>query len=76
MQAKKGTWLAIDFEDWEFDHNKVVEFGYSLVRWENGRPKEERGHWIVEEPRQFRNGSYVVDKRDVSRISRLLACVV
>ena len=64
-RAESGIWLAIDFEAWEYEHDMLTEFGYSLVRREDGQLKEERGHWIVEECRSYRNGKYVPDKRDV-----------
>lgn len=63
--SKKGTWIAIDFEAWEYDHKVLTEFGYSLVRWEDGTEASETGHWIVKEHKQYINGTYVKGARDV-----------
>lgn len=63
---RAGTWLAIDFEGWERDHNLITEFGWSSIRWENGADIRECGHIIVQEHRQYYNGTYVRDERDVS----------
>ncbi|KAG8976527.1 hypothetical protein FRB90_009142, partial [Tulasnella sp. 427] len=59
---KNGTWCAIDLEDWEYDHKVITEFGYSLIQWEGGEEKRERGHWTV--AGTPRNGVYVPDARD------------
>jgi hypothetical protein len=59
-----GVWCAIDFEAWDRDHTLLTEFGWSLVRWENGEEVEERGHLIVKERRGYQN-TYVHQWRDV-----------
>ena len=70
--AKKGTWLAVDFEDWEYDHTVVLEFGFSYVRWDGEGGEDTRwGHWIVKENRKYLNYQYVKGNRDV-RSARLL----
>ena len=64
--AQKGTWCAMDFEDWEYDHHVNTEFGFRAVGWKDGEKFERQGHWIVEEAKHHRNGKYVKDNRDVS----------
>ncbi|KAF5333090.1 hypothetical protein D9611_002437 [Ephemerocybe angulata] len=61
--AKKGAWLAIDFEAWEMDHTVVTEFGWDMVCWKNGEKIENRGHIIVQEARGYTNSKYVPDYR-------------
>lgn len=63
---KTGTWLAVDFEAWEMEHNLITEFGWSLVTWENGEEIRDRAHLIVKERRQYYNHKYVRGNRDVS----------
>ena len=65
-EDKVGTWIAIDFEQWEMDSTVITELGWSRVRWQDGEIVEDMGHWIIEENRQYRNTKYVPDKRDVS----------
>ncbi|KAF9268068.1 hypothetical protein L218DRAFT_954456 [Marasmius fiardii PR-910] len=60
---KKHAWLAIDIEAWEMEHNVITEFGWSALRWENGKEILEDGHWIVKEHEFYRNGKYVPDNR-------------
>jgi len=74
VSAKRGTWLAIDFEGWERDHTVITEMGYSILKWdEQGNEKRECGHWIVKEGEKYRNGTFVPDFRYVSwHTSRLL----
>ncbi|KAF8591516.1 hypothetical protein K439DRAFT_1650751 [Ramaria rubella] len=62
--ARKGVWLAIDFEAWEMDHKLVTEYGWSLTRWQDDEEKTEVGHCIVEEHKKYHNTSYVVNNRD------------
>ncbi|EPQ59436.1 hypothetical protein GLOTRDRAFT_35133 [Gloeophyllum trabeum ATCC 11539] len=59
-----GIWCALDFESWEYDHTVLTEFGWSLIRWENGKEIDEQGHLIVKENRTYSNGTYVPDYRD------------
>lgn len=63
--AKSGTWLAIDFEAWEREHTLLLEFGWSLVRWENGEEVTEDGHMIIKERQSFYNHTWVQGNRDV-----------
>lgn len=70
---KTGTWLAIDFEAWEMEHNLITEFGWSLVTWENGEEIRDRAHLIVKERRQYYNHKYVRGNRDVSLSSAHLS---
>lgn len=35
-RGSEGTFLAIDVETWEHDHDLLTEFGWSLVRWSGG----------------------------------------
>ncbi|KAJ7129568.1 hypothetical protein C8R44DRAFT_777095 [Mycena epipterygia] len=60
---KTGTWCSFDFEAWERDHSAITEFGYSSVRWENGKEVEECGHFTVKEHRSLMNGVYVAENR-------------
>ena len=55
----------MDFEQWERDSTMTTEFGYSLTKWEDGTAVGERGHYVVKEYRDYRNGQYVLDNRDV-----------
>ncbi|TRM67718.1 hypothetical protein BD626DRAFT_449731 [Schizophyllum amplum] len=63
-QAHTGTWIAIDFEEWERDSSMVTEFGYSSVRFVDGAAVGERGHDVVKEYKGYRNGNFVEDNRD------------
>ena len=67
---KKGVWIAIDFEDWEWDHTALLEFGYSRVQWENGQEAADKGHWIVKENRKFTDSNFVSGNRDVGVAAR------
>ncbi|PFH52807.1 hypothetical protein AMATHDRAFT_73933 [Amanita thiersii Skay4041] len=60
---KKGVWCAMDFEGWERDHQVITEFGWRLIRWEDGKEVEEHGHLIVDEYQKYRNTQYVHDHR-------------
>lgn len=61
--AKRGTWLAMDFEGWERDHNLLTEFGYSQLTWVAGEPCLVEGHTVPKENSSYRNGYFVVDAR-------------
>jgi hypothetical protein len=61
---KVGVWCALDFEAWDRDHSLLTEFGWSLIRWENGNEVGEKGHMIVEERRLYTN-TYVPNHREV-----------
>jgi hypothetical protein len=62
---KYGTWIAMDFEQWEMEHSMTTEFGYSILKWnEKGElvgPID--GHFIVKERDIYRNGKYVPDEK-------------
>lgn len=62
---KVGTWLAIDMEAWERDHSMVTEFGWSRIRWQDDELVEDKAHWIVNEYKDYRNGTFVKDRRMV-----------
>ncbi len=62
---KKGVWCAIDFEGWEMEHTMITEFGWSIIRWENGEEVADHGHLQIKEALGYRNGKYVADKRMV-----------
>ncbi|EJD53596.1 hypothetical protein AURDEDRAFT_141640 [Auricularia subglabra TFB-10046 SS5] len=62
--AAKGTWIALDFEGWERDHEVITEFGYTKLTWVDGKPVIEDGHWVPQEHTGYRNGQYVVDNRN------------
>lgn len=67
--AKRGTWLALDFESWERENSLLLEVGWSLVRWDDeGKEVNEQVHLIVKERMQYQNGTYVQGNRDVSRV--------
>jgi hypothetical protein len=61
-QARAGTWLALDFEQWERDHTLVTECGWARIR-----PRDEaraEGHLVVRYPGgAFYNGTFVPDHR-------------
>ncbi|TCD69654.1 hypothetical protein EIP91_006671 [Steccherinum ochraceum] len=61
--SKKGVWIAIDFESWDRDHTLLLEFGWSAVRFEDGKEIRSEGHWITYEYRNYRN-TYVADNKD------------
>jgi hypothetical protein len=29
----KGTWIAADFEAWEYHHEMITEFGFAEMKW-------------------------------------------
>lgn len=67
--SKKGTWLSIDFEAYEYEHDRLTEYGWSMVRWEkDGEEVANEGHLIVKEHINDRNGKWVPEMRDVRRI--------
>ncbi len=73
--AKRGTWLALDFESWERENSLLLEVGWSLVRWDaEGKEVNEQVHLIVKERMQYQNGTYVQGNRDVSLIVICSAC--
>ena len=64
---KAGTWLAVDFESWERDHALLLEYGWSLVKWDRaGNKISDTGHLIVQERMSFYNHVYVQGNREVS----------
>jgi hypothetical protein len=67
FQAKTGTWLAMDFEAYEWEHKTITEFGWSKLTWDaEGNEIQERGHAIIKEHRHLTNGRWVPEHRDVS----------
>jgi hypothetical protein len=66
--CKVGTWFALDFEAWDRDHSLLTEFGWSAMRWEDGREISELGHLIVKERRGY-TSTYVRQWRDVGEDS-------
>lgn len=67
VAAKNGTWCAIDFEAWEYEHTLITEVGYSILRWdkETGEEIREHGHWVVQGTKQYENYKYVPGNRNV-----------
>ncbi|TFK75817.1 hypothetical protein BDN72DRAFT_785842 [Pluteus cervinus] len=61
--SKRGSWLAIDFENWERENKLITEFGWRLIQWNEKKEVETHGHWIVQEHETYRNGTYVPDRR-------------
>ncbi|KAJ7180189.1 hypothetical protein C8R43DRAFT_972124 [Mycena crocata] len=61
---KTGTWCSLDFEYWERENSLITEFGYSYVRWDNGKEVEDRGHLTVKEHKLYKNGTYVPENRE------------
>ncbi|KAJ6602552.1 hypothetical protein DFH09DRAFT_1470295 [Mycena vulgaris] len=61
--AKTGTWCAIDFETWEWDHSAITEFGYSSVLWGDGREVSDSGHFTVKEYAFLTNRKWVPENR-------------
>lgn len=43
----------------------ITEFGWSVVRWENGEEIQEQGHLGVQERRKYSN-TFIPNNRDVS----------
>ena len=68
-EAKRGAWLAIDFEAWDRDHTVLLEFGYSSVQWCDGEKIEDNGHLIVKEHKKYFN-TYVSNFREVRATKR------
>ncbi|KAH8827348.1 hypothetical protein DL96DRAFT_1606403 [Flagelloscypha sp. PMI_526] len=62
--SKLGTWLCLDFEEWERDHSVLLECGYSMRHFEDGVETLEEGHIIVSDYVNYRNGTWVVDRKD------------
>ena len=69
-QAKRGAWLAIDFEAWDRDHSVLLEFGYSSVQWRDGEKIEDIGHLIVKEHKKYFN-TYVPNFREVRMVEEV-----
>lgn len=64
--SKAGTWVAVDFEGWERENTLLLEFGWSLIRWDaDGSEVNEPGHLIIKERMSYQNTQYVVGNRDV-----------
>lgn len=61
---KVGTWMACDFEAWDRDHTMITEFGWSTVRWEDGKEVQEQGHLVVDERKYYRS-TYVPNNKEV-----------
>ncbi|EIM88114.1 uncharacterized protein STEHIDRAFT_138556 [Stereum hirsutum FP-91666 SS1] len=61
---KCGSWCAMDFEAYEWEHTTVTEFGWSYVTFVNGEPDEQSGHSIVKENRHLINTRWVQGNRD------------
>ncbi|KAF9513247.1 hypothetical protein BS47DRAFT_1376767 [Hydnum rufescens UP504] len=59
-----GVWIAVDFEGWEMKNDDITEFGYSLIRFEDGKTVEEEGHWTVKEMASTHNFKYLPDNRE------------
>ncbi len=65
---KSGSWLAIDFEEWERDSTVLTEFGWSCLEFKNGEEHQTDGHLIVKEHLMYTNTVYVQGNRDVSHL--------
>jgi len=61
---KCGSWLAIDFEEWERDSTVLTEFGWSCLEFKNGEEHQTDGHLIVNEHMMYTNTVYVQGNRD------------
>ncbi|KAK4050647.1 hypothetical protein OIV83_003373 [Microbotryomycetes sp. JL201] len=64
-----ATFLSIDFETWEFDHDLLLEVGWSLVEFnkeEDGSVSRrvEHQHTVVAENKKRRNKKFAPDARD------------
>ena len=62
---KRGSWLAIDFEQWEMDSSMLTEFGYSCVEFIDGKEHQTDGHLIVKEYESYNNFKYIQGNKDV-----------
>lgn len=74
LAAKQGgaAFLALDIETYEFSHNQLLEFGWSLLDFgqvvgegEKVEVRRENQHVIISENARRRNGKYSPDARDV-----------
>ncbi|KAJ7068364.1 hypothetical protein C8F01DRAFT_1117896 [Mycena amicta] len=61
--AKNGTWIAVDFEEWERDHTVILEFGYAQVHFASQQEHERTAHYTLQSTAHYRNGLYVKDNR-------------
>ncbi|KAF7301751.1 hypothetical protein MIND_00740700 [Mycena indigotica] len=61
--AKRGTWIAIDVEDWELAHKVLLEFGYSLIYFDGDKEHSEDAHFTFSSTLSCHNGQYVADNR-------------
>ncbi|KAL8277378.1 hypothetical protein RQP46_010218 [Phenoliferia psychrophenolica] len=60
-----ATFLALDVETWEHDHDLLTEFGWSLVQFSGGKEVARTvEHIVVQENAHRRNGRYCPDARD------------
>ncbi|KAF7332088.1 hypothetical protein MKEN_00089300 [Mycena kentingensis (nom. inval.)] len=57
--AKKGTWLAIDFEDWEWEHTMLLEVGYAQISFDTQDEHDTAGHIMAESQAMYYNSQYV-----------------
>ncbi|GAA5985151.1 hypothetical protein JCM10908_002545 [Rhodotorula pacifica] len=70
VQQGAGAFLALDVEAWEFDHDLLLEFGWSIVEYvkdeKTGRVSERREtqHVVVKENARRRNRKFAPDARD------------
>ncbi|GAA5953645.1 hypothetical protein JCM3765_006925 [Sporobolomyces pararoseus] len=72
-----ASFLALDVEFWERDHEVLTEFGWSVVefvRHQNGKVTERREdqHAVIKENQRFRNGRFSPDARDHFDFGRTL----
>ncbi|KAK4055048.1 hypothetical protein OIO90_003389 [Microbotryomycetes sp. JL221] len=63
------TFLSIDFETWEFDHDCLLEVGWSLIEFakdEDGQVSRrvEQHHAVVKDNKKRRNKRFAPDARD------------
>ncbi|KLO10176.1 hypothetical protein SCHPADRAFT_795168, partial [Schizopora paradoxa] len=61
---KRGSWLAIDFEEWEMDSNVITEFGWSCIEFIDGKEHQTDGHLIVKEHETYTNFKYIQGNRE------------
>lgn len=72
--ARVGTWLAVDLEAWEREHALLLEFGWSVIWWDqDGKEVSETGHLVIKERMGYNNTTWVQGNRDVSDLPRYLA---
>ncbi|GAA5884552.1 hypothetical protein JCM16303_000024 [Sporobolomyces ruberrimus] len=64
-EVGKASFVSIDIETWERDHDLVTEVGFAKSTWRNGgfEPMEIR-HFVVKENGHLRNGRFCPDARD------------